>query len=199
MSDAFPDHTDHTDDTAPDGAPDDTDQAVGDDRSFAQRTLDALLFAPAGFLLTAVEDLPEMAVKGRSRLEGHVRNAHVLGQLAVTYGRQDLGQRLARLTGDREEPPAGGPPPAEPEPAPQPTGASRMPPLAPVRTSPPGDTNLAIPEYDTLSASQVVRRLDGLGSQELEAVYRHEAATRGRRTILHRAQQLLGSEDVPGR
>jgi hypothetical protein len=45
----------------------------------------------------------------------------------------------------------------------------------------------------------VVRRLDGLGPKELEAVYRHEAATRGRRTILHRAQQLLGSEDPPGR
>lgn len=58
--------------------------------------------------------------------------------------------------------------------------------------------DLAIPDYEALSASQVVRRLDGLGPGELGAVYRHEAATRRRRTILHRAQQLLGTEDPPG-
>lgn len=55
----------------------------------------------------------------------------------------------------------------------------------------------AIEGYDTLSASQVVRRLDGLGADELTAVYRHESATRGRRTILHRVQQLLGTAGVP--
>jgi hypothetical protein len=49
----------------------------------------------------------------------------------------------------------------------------------------------AIADYDTLSASQVVRRLDGLGPDELQAVMRHELATRGRRTIVHRAEQLL--------
>ena len=60
------------------------------------------------------------------------------------------------------------------------------------------DADLAIPDYEALSASQVVRRLDGLGPDELEAVYRHESATRGRRTILHRVQQLLGREEPPG-
>lgn len=50
----------------------------------------------------------------------------------------------------------------------------------------------AIPDYDTLSASQVVRRLDGLKPRELRAVVRHELANRGRRTVLHRAEQLLG-------
>ena len=59
-----------------------------------------------------------------------------------------------------------------------------------------GDTT--IPGYDTLSASQVVRLLDGLGPSELQAVIRHEGATRGRRTILHRANQLLGTEEPPG-
>jgi hypothetical protein len=60
------------------------------------------------------------------------------------------------------------------------------------------ETDLAIPGYEALSASQVVRRLDGLGPGELEAIYEHEAATRRRRTILHRTQQLLGHEDAPG-
>jgi hypothetical protein len=54
----------------------------------------------------------------------------------------------------------------------------------------------AIEGYDTLSASQVVRRLEGLRPDELEAVVRHETATRGRRTIIHRARQLLGAEEA---
>ena len=58
--------------------------------------------------------------------------------------------------------------------------------------------NLAIPEYDTLSASQVVRRLDGLGPDELDAVRRHESAGRMRRTILHRVEQLLNPDEPPG-
>src|SRR5579875_2035646 len=55
----------------------------------------------------------------------------------------------------------------------------------------------AIPGYAALSASQVIPRLDSLGVHELEAVYRHEAATRRRRTILHRTQQLRGRGPPP--
>jgi len=51
---------------------------------------------------------------------------------------------------------------------------------------------LAIPGYDTLSASQVVPRLDALRPDELEAVRQYEAAHRGRRTILNRIAQLQG-------
>jgi hypothetical protein len=49
---------------------------------------------------------------------------------------------------------------------------------------------LAIPGYDSLSASQVVQRLAGLVPAELEAVRDYEASTRGRRTILNRIAQL---------
>jgi hypothetical protein len=50
--------------------------------------------------------------------------------------------------------------------------------------------DLAIPGYDSLSASQVVQRLAGLASDELRAVGAYESATRGRRTILARVAQL---------
>ena len=53
------------------------------------------------------------------------------------------------------------------------------------------DAHLAIPSYDSLSASQVVQRLAGLSRDEVEAVRAYEARTRGRRTILARAEQLL--------
>jgi len=49
---------------------------------------------------------------------------------------------------------------------------------------------LAIPDYDELSASQVVERLEGLDAGELEAVRRYEAAHRGRNTILGKIAQL---------
>jgi hypothetical protein len=59
-------------------------------------------------------------------------------------------------------------------------------------------TSLAIPGYDSLSASQVVQRLEGLSPPELEEVRAHEAAHRQRRTILHRVEQLLsGGDSVP--
>ncbi len=50
--------------------------------------------------------------------------------------------------------------------------------------------SLAIPGYDSLSASQVVQRLAGLSGTELEAVRAYETAGRGRRTILAKASQL---------
>ena len=52
----------------------------------------------------------------------------------------------------------------------------------------------ALADYDTLSASQVVRRLESLGPDELDAVRRYEASTRNRRTILNRAGQLLDEQ-----
>jgi hypothetical protein len=52
-------------------------------------------------------------------------------------------------------------------------------------------TALGIPGYDTLSASQVVQRLDGLQEVELRAVRDYELANRHRRTILNRVEQLL--------
>ncbi len=55
--------------------------------------------------------------------------------------------------------------------------------------------SLAIPGYDSLSASQVVQRLEGLSLAELEEVRTHEAAHRQRRTILHRVEQLLAGGD----
>ena len=75
--------------------------------------------------------------------------------------------------------------------------ASRPPPnltavARPARAQPaPGRrTHLAIPDYDSLSASQVMPRLEGLNADELEAVRTYEASTRGRRTILNKIAQL---------
>lgn len=79
-------------------------------------------------------------------------------------------------------------PPAEPVHPPEPTGP-------PARLSgqagEPRAAALAIPSYDSLSATQVVQRLAGLSREEVAAVAAYEAATRRRKTVLSRAEQLL--------
>ena len=55
---------------------------------------------------------------------------------------------------------------------------------------------LAIPGYDSLSASQVVQRLAGLSQAELIDVRTHEQSHRHRRTILNRVEQLLAGVDA---
>jgi hypothetical protein len=55
---------------------------------------------------------------------------------------------------------------------------------------------LAIPGYDSLSASQVVQRLAGLSRPELIDVRDHEQSHRHRRTILNRVEQLLAGVDA---
>ena len=58
-------------------------------------------------------------------------------------------------------------------------------------------SGLAIPDYDELSASQVVDRLDGLAPSDLDAISAYETAHRGRATILGKIEQL-GQTDGTG-
>ena len=82
--------------------------------------------------------------------------------------------------------------PAAPAPPPPPGAA----PASTNPSAPPGPDptvaveSLPIPDYDELSASQVVERLDGLPASELDAVRAYEEAHRARRTILFKIEQL---------
>src|SRR5262249_45115772 len=51
---------------------------------------------------------------------------------------------------------------------------------------------LAIPEYDQLSASQVLPLLEGLAPGELEAIGRYELEHRARSSVLAKVDQLTG-------
>jgi len=54
----------------------------------------------------------------------------------------------------------------------------------------PAVSELAIPDYDSLAASQVVPRLSSLDADELDDVGAYERSHRGRQTILNRVRQL---------
>lgn len=145
-----------------------------DERRPLDLALDVFLYAPVGLALSAKELVPALARKGRQRLTGQVGSARIVGRFAVQQGQA----RYARARAEAQTRLAAEAPPAA-NPAP-----------VPVVQSGPGADDLAVPGYDSLSASQVLPRLDGLSPEELEAVRAYEAAHRARRTILGRIAQL---------
>ncbi len=188
-------------------------------RNPLDQLVDLVLYAPVGLALTAQESLPELVAKGRDRVNAQITLARMIGQFAVREGEREarrrfggVGEVLSGLGLLPQQAPASAPAaPTAPAPAPvvdQPattvvpgsdskeSGA----PAAPAassngksRTTEPEarpTAELAIPGYDTLSASQVVQRLAGLSADELDAVRAYEASTRGRRTILSKIAQL---------
>ena len=158
----------------------------------AEQLLDLLVYAPLGLLLEARDLVPKLADKGRQRMGGQVTVARMIGELAVRQGQRRAERFLQRL---REQPATRPPSSGSAEPAngqrPAPSAAATP---SSAASPPAGDaSSLAIPGYDTLSASQVVPRLEGLSAGELQAIRAYEEATRARTTVLTRIDQLLGS------
>ncbi len=158
-------------------------------KSPLHRTFDVCFVAPIGVAVSVVEEIPELLAEGRRRLELELGNALFVGRFVVTKKQRELSARLDGLLGNTTPTKATGtngmadpaPTPPSPErPAPDPAAAAVV--------------DGALADYDTLSASQVVRRLESLGPEELDAVRRYEASTRNRRTILNRAGQLLDEQ-----
>lgn len=166
----------------------------------AEQLLDLLVYAPLGLLMEAREVVPRLAEKGRQRMGGQVTVARMIGELAVRQGQRKAETVVERLREQRggdgsrraEPPPPAGPPPPAP-----PTGRRAAPPAAtPASAAAPATpdaSGLAIPGYDTLAASQVVPRLEGLSGAELDAIRAYEESSRARKTILTRIEQLRGS------
>ena len=181
--------------------PDDADDEQG--RRPTDDLLDVIVYAPIAFALDARTVVPELAQKGRQ----HARAARTLGELAVNQGIRWLQSTCAEAMGHREGT-TGTSEGAEPAP---PAAEARASEAAPGRDGgpevgadtgsdaatdddAPGVETLAIPEYDSLAASQVVQRLAGLAADELEAIRRYELANRGRRTILGKIAQLQATD-----
>ena len=65
---------------------------------------------------------------------------------------------------------------------------------APVSSSPaPAESELAVPQYDSLAASQVIPRLEMLSTSDLQLILRYEESHRNRQTIIHKVRQLLAA------
>jgi hypothetical protein len=171
--------------------------------NLVDQAADLFLFAPIGLFFEGPSLLPKLAEQGRV----HARNARLFGQFAVRHGEAELRRRVGDIEQQAEgvlrmfgvlpedEPPApggpGAPDGARPVTVDEPLSGNGhgRPATVAVPTGPDVD-ELAIPDYDSLSASQVVTRLEGLTPGELEAVRSYESANRGRKTILNKVAQL---------
>jgi hypothetical protein len=153
----------------------------------------------------------------RQQAENQVAQAKAMGEFAVNFGgpkvreHVEKGIALARKgaesvlggAGDEDGVPDAADDAPSPAPAPRPdraaansrtasrpAGESTNTFTTKTAAPAPAATTLVIPDYDELSASQVVERLDGLPASDLDAVRAYEEAHRSRRTILYKIEQL---------
>lgn len=172
-----------------------------------EHAVELFVYAPIGLLFEGASLLPQLVEKGKNQ----VSMARMIGRFAVGQGRteatkaagklQDQAAGVLDFLGDSVTPlptdlhevdvPAASEP-AEPvakAKARKPSKAADRQARKPAVKATPAPS-LAIPDYDGLSASQVVNRLAGLSAVELRAVQAYETANRGRKTILSKVAQL---------
>ncbi len=181
------------------------DDQAHEDTALNERLMDLFVFVPAGIALSVVEDFPKLAARGREKLGTRVTSARAIGQFAVKAGADEFRRRSEDLLHRSSGPPAAGPSPTAPPASSAETPVTTTSSVSSAASTPPSGATarpasnahipavgtLSIPGFDTLSASQVVQRLDGLNRTELVSVRAYESQTRGRRTILSRVDQLL--------
>lgn len=181
-------------------------------RTPIEHLLEACVYAPIGFALEARSLLPRFVDRGRNQIV----LARVVGKYAVRKGARATESRFGQAqdqvlgvlrlvqpggsdagdatTDDHEASSprvAGAAAAGTGATTPANGSANGRRAAAPARpTSDVDPATLAIPDYDALSASQVVPRLESLTVDELELVRRYEADTRGRKTILNKIAQL---------
>ncbi len=178
----------------------------------AELILDVFVFAPIGllcdfpriapaFLSEPIEAFTEASREGHRRLDATNDRVHHTVERRVQQVQRaidglGLGIELPEWLPHGPGPEASIPAPAgvsAPLVVATPADAVVAPEAAEAATpavpAPSGDT-LAIPDYESLSASQVVPRLESLAPEELEAIRRFEHAHRGRKTILNKIAQL---------
>lgn len=142
---------------------------------------DVLVFAPVGLAIELGKQVPELARQGREHLNGPIRAARFMGNVAAMQGRREFGEKLRKATEPFFAKTATG--------APSPAAAPR--PAPPSPASPTEKSDLPIAGYETLSASQIVSHLSGLSPEDLSRVGAYEMANRSRKTILARIDHLL--------
>lgn len=189
---------------------------MADDKDTAEKAKELFVYGPVGLALflrdTAPQFLRMFVARGRTEVQQRRRavgdqidQMRAMGESAAVDGgpevlrivstglanlRERAEEALGALTAAVNEASQS----AEPAPR-EPSEEREESPLAPVpepraASSIGSGPDLAIPDYDDLSASQVVERLDGLAFSELEAIRTYEAAHRARNTILGKIDQI---------
>lgn len=185
----------------PDENENENDEAASQpsERGRLDQAVDLCILAPLGFAADASRLVPKLVERGR----GQVKMARAVGKFTVDKAGSVVARTLSQTIPRPFNSPAGetaasDEPPVEPDAEPATADGGREPAQEEVAPSPTlitapsslDPSDLAIPDYDSLSASQVVPRLDSLGPAELEAIRVYELGLRGRKTILGKINQL---------
>ncbi len=185
--------------------------------------LDAFVYAPIGLLLDGKELVPDLARRGRAqaanaRVIGTFALSAADGRVQTAFAdlERQFGVLLRTLAGSDPTPDAAAPTATEapgqepqskpepkskpesklkPKPKPKPTKptSTKVSSAKSAKSAMPAVESLAIEGYDTLAASQIVSRLDGLTAPERAAVAQFEAGNRKRKTILDKIGRLDAS------
>lgn len=153
------------------------------DQDPADALLDFFLYAPVGIALEAVDNLPKYVERGKSQ----VTIGRFLAKTAAKRGSstiEDAGERVINdigqvfadffgidLSADSDV--------VDADIVGEPTAVADR-----------SDSHLAIDEYDTQAAAQIVKLLSQLTAEELGEVEDYESANRKRVTILRKITQL---------
>jgi hypothetical protein len=160
-----------------------------DERPLIDEILDYAFYAPVGLAMTVLEDLPGLVNRGKSKLAPQLGIARFVSKMAFQQVRRSIEDLLSPSS-----------PQAEPAPeSTEPLGLTATEGVIIEARGHVADApapELAIPAYDTLAASQIVARLNGLTAEELSSVRLYEEAHRARRTILARITQLEQADDA---
>ncbi|HMQ25979.1 MAG TPA: hypothetical protein PKA98_08320 [Acidimicrobiales bacterium] len=182
---------------------------MADERPVVSKVADAVVYAPLGLALEGRRLFPDLVDRGRRQ----VQFTRVVGKYTVRRGEERARQtwqeaqglvlgllNVAGLRPEDDDPEAADPIPVTDVDLVEGIDLRVVPDLEdeadggdPASGGRPGADDLAIPGYDSLSAFQVMPRLEGLGPDELEAVRAYERVTRGRQTILNKIAQLQAS------
>ena len=166
----------------------------------ARAAVEVLVFAPLGLGAMMIEDGPA-AVR---RVRRELANARFIGRFAVDRGVADLRRSLVpaspgsntddSLARAHDDAPA---PDSDASAVDVAAPAVSSGDVAPDATVSDGSTNaipavggLALPDYDTLPAIDIVAKLDALTTGQRDAIGRYESAHRMRRTVLGKVAQL---------
>jgi hypothetical protein len=160
-----------------------------DERPLIDEIIDYAVYAPLGLAITVLEDLPGLVNRGKAKLGPQIGIARFAGKMAFRQVRRNIEDLLRPST-----------PSEEPQPEANEildlTGTEGVIIEARGHVAEGPAPELAIPAYDTLAASQIVARLNGLNAEELSSVRLYEETHRARRTILARITQLEQADDA---
>ena len=172
--------------------------AAPEKKNPVEQAVDVFVYAPLGLVLEARAMMPRFVERGRQQ----IKMTRMIGKFAVRQGQRETtkvlgkaGEQASAVLADlgvlpRETNGVEPALPAEPV-TPNHRRRRQRPPRPPVAPrSDEGAIDLAIADFDSLAASQVIPRLPGLSSTELEAVRNYEAVHRGRKTVLNKIAQL---------